>query len=331
MPAPPLERRFPNISPKAYEHPADRAATAALASIPFLETVVRRLTEFQYERALRQLYLGNAIRVGPDQLPEMWASHLDVIEVLDLSSRPQLYLARGVWANALTIGTNEPMVIVDSALVSLLDPEQLRTVLAHEGAHILSDHLLYRTALEVILSLSRLDRLPFFAGLPLIAIRSALLEWARATELTCDRAAALAVGDPRLVCRVLMTLAAGAQAEALDLDAFLAQAAEYEDWDSPFDRARRFFVEVGVTHAFPVRRVSELMRWVRSGEWERIVGGEYATRDQPVDARQEAGDAVAFYADRFRGFFQDAGESVQAAGEQLADWLRGGGGGPGRG
>jgi len=27
-------RRFPGISPKAYEHPADRAATAALAQIP---------------------------------------------------------------------------------------------------------------------------------------------------------------------------------------------------------------------------------------------------------------------------------------------------------
>lgn len=325
MPAPPLERRFPNISPKAYEHPADRAATAALASIPFLDAVIRRLTEFQYERALRQLYLGNAVRIGPDQLPDVWASHLDVIDVLDLPDRHQLYLAQGVWANALTIGTKEPMVVIDSALMSLLDDEQVRAVLAHETAHILSDHLLYRTALEIILSLSRVDRMPFLAGLPVVAIRSALLEWARATELSCDRAAALAVGDPRLVCRVLMTLAAGAQADALDLDAFLAQAAEYEDWDSPFDRARRFFVEVGVTHAFPVRRVSELMRWVQSGEWERIVSGDYATRDQEVDARQEAGDAVVFYADRFRGFFQDAGEGVQAAGQQLADWLRGGG------
>jgi Zn-dependent protease with chaperone function len=326
VPAPPLERRFPNISPKAYEHPADRAATAALASIPFLDTVVRRLTEFQYERALRQLYLGNAVRIGPDQLPDLWASHLDVVEVLDLADPHQLYMARGVWANALTIGTKEPMVVVDSALVSLLDQEQLRAVLAHEAAHVLSDHLLYRTALEIILSLSRLDRLPFVAGLPIIAIRSALLEWARATELSCDRAAALAVDDPRLVCRVLMTLAAGGEAEALDLDAFMAQAAEYEDWDSPFDRARRFFVEVGITHAFPVRRVSELMRWVQSGDWDRVRGGDYPTRDEPVDARGEAGDAVVFYAERFRGFFQDAGESVQAAGQQLADWLRGGGG-----
>ncbi len=50
--------RLTDISPKAYEHPADRAATAALASVPMLDQVVRKLIEFGYERALRQAYLG---------------------------------------------------------------------------------------------------------------------------------------------------------------------------------------------------------------------------------------------------------------------------------
>ncbi len=34
---------FINISSKAYEHPADRAATAALKAIPMLDVVVRKL------------------------------------------------------------------------------------------------------------------------------------------------------------------------------------------------------------------------------------------------------------------------------------------------
>jgi len=45
---------YPGISPKAYEHPADRAATAALKAIPMLDSVVRMLIEWRYERALRQ-------------------------------------------------------------------------------------------------------------------------------------------------------------------------------------------------------------------------------------------------------------------------------------
>ena len=38
---------YRNISPKAYEHPADRAATAALKSVPMLDTVVRKLIEWR--------------------------------------------------------------------------------------------------------------------------------------------------------------------------------------------------------------------------------------------------------------------------------------------
>ena len=57
------------------------------------------------------------------------------------------------------------------------------------------------------------------------------------------------------------------------------------------------------------------MKWVRSGEYDRIVDGEYARRGDPVDARAEAGDAVEFYAERFRAIFRDAGAGVEKAGE----------------
>ena len=60
----PDDQRLIEISPKAYEHPADRAATAALKSIPMLDTVVRKLIEYGYERAFRQMLLANALRVG---------------------------------------------------------------------------------------------------------------------------------------------------------------------------------------------------------------------------------------------------------------------------
>ena len=40
--------RLTGISPKAYEHPADRAATAALKSIPMLDMVVRKLIEYGF-------------------------------------------------------------------------------------------------------------------------------------------------------------------------------------------------------------------------------------------------------------------------------------------
>src|ERR671922_213338 len=52
MGQPELAWKLDRISPRAYQHPADRAATAALAKVPYLDEVVRKLVALGYERAL---------------------------------------------------------------------------------------------------------------------------------------------------------------------------------------------------------------------------------------------------------------------------------------
>ncbi len=330
---------YPNISPKAYEHPADRAATAALRSIPVLNTVVRKLIEWQYERALRQMYLSNSVRVGERQLPDLWGHQQAVCKILDMPKTYDTYVSGQfeLGANAMAIGSTNPIVVVGSSLLGRLGPGEQRSVLAHEVAHILSDHMTYRTALAIILN-AGLTGMPFPLGLPIMAVRAVLLEWYRASELSCDRAEALVVRDPRIVCSTLMVLAGGMNADKLDLDAFLIQAREYEDWDDPSDRVRRFFNEINATHPYAVRRVSEVMKWVQSGEYDRIQRGEYIKRGEEPPVRQEAGDAFEYYAGRFRAIFADMGENVSKLGnqvggmaEQMADWIRGRGGGSGGG
>lgn len=306
------------IAPRAWQHPADRAATAALASIPYLDTVVRKLIELGYERALRQASLGASVRLGERQLPAVWRDHVFAFTTLDVDPVAPLYVTQDPWANALAIGARRPIVVVHSELLRLLDAPQRRAVFAHEAAHILSDHQLYRTALQILLRLGDSAGVP----LPLRPIRTALLEWSRATELSCDRAAALVTRDPLAVCRTLMSVAAGAIADELDLDAFLTQAAEYAEQGGGLERLTRLMLDLGVTHPLPVRRARELMSWVRSGAFDRIVAGDYPRRDDPVSVREEAGDAVAFYAERFKEAFRDAGETIGSAGAQLGDWLK---------
>ena len=318
---------YPGISSKAYEHPADRAATAALKAVPMLDTVVRKLIEWGYERALRQSFLGNAVRVGENQLPDLWASHSSVCRILDMPDVYDLYVTWGVLGGAQAVGSGKPMVVIDSGLLRRLGPGEQRVILAHEVGHILSDHMLYRTALSILIAVPL--SMPFPIGLPLRAVRAVLLEWYRAAELSCDRAATLAVRDPKIVCRTLMVMGAGMSADQLSLDAFMAQAMDYETWDDPSDRVRRFFAEINTTHPYAVRRVSEVMKWVQSGEYDRIQRGEYRTRDQESNVREEAGDAVEFYAERFRTIFREMGENITSLGsqvggvaEQVADWIR---------
>jgi len=78
---------------------------------------------------------------------------------------PDLYVWQMPLTNAMAIGSKKPIVVLNSGTINLMDENELRTVLGHEAGHILSDHVLYQTALYILLTLGAgpLSRLPFFA------------------------------------------------------------------------------------------------------------------------------------------------------------------------
>ena len=328
-------RRYEQISPKAYEHPADRAATSALHSVPLLDAVIKRLIDLGHEKRLRQVVLGNAVKIGPEQLEDVWRWYVQAATTLDLPSVPDLYVSNEAEVNAMTLGANRPIVVVNSSLISGYTIEEVQTVLAHEAGHVLSEHYYYTTA-TVLLGQFLNGALPksLLLGLPARAIYYALLEWARAAELSADRAAALVRADPLDPCRVLMRLAGGAL-KGMNFEAFLKQASDYHEEDDLFSRNARFWAELRLSHPFAVRRVKELVDWVQSGEYDRIRSGSYPRRghEPPPSAEFEA--AVAAYRAKFAAFFDRTAGDVQRLGRQLSDWLRArtapGGGGDGDG
>jgi hypothetical protein len=121
---------------------------------------------------------------------------------------------------------------------------------------------------------------------------------------------------------MLMTMSAGAKADDLNLDAFMRQAMEYTEAGEGLDRLQRLLTDLRQTHSLPVKRVHELLAWVRDGEYDRIVSGEYTRRGQERPAREEAAEAATHYSERFRDLFRETGEHVNTAGKQFSDWLR---------
>ena len=313
----PEGQRLPQISARAFEHPADRAATAALARVPLLDAVVRKLIELGYEQALRQNLGAGALQVGPKQLGDAWADHVASYARLDIDPVPKLFLGQHPFANAAAIGSGKPVVLLNSRTVELLDRHELRAVLGHEAGHVLADHVMYQTALMILLQLGRAP-MGMLAGLPLVGIRLALLEWFRAAELSCDRAAAIVVRDPLVVCRLLMVMAAGLPSDRLDLGAFLEQGRDYRDADG-WSKLTRIRTELGLTHPHPVKRVHELMGWVQSGEYDRIMSGEYVRRGREPDWREETDAATEHYTERFKAFMDEAAQSVSKLGGQMGD------------
>ncbi len=314
--------RYEQISPRAYEHPADRAATSALHAVPLLDKVIKRLIDLGHEKRLRQMVLGNAVKVGPEQLDEVWRRYVQAATILDLPSVPDLYVYNRAEVNAMTLGANRPIVVMNSSLVSGYSIDEIQTVLAHETAHVLSEHYYYTTAL-VLLGQFLNGALPksLLLGLPARAIYYALLEWARAAELSADRAAALVRADPLDPCRVMMRLAGGALS-GMNFEAFLKQATEYQEEDDLFSRNARFWAELRMDHPFAVRRVKELVDWVQSGEYDRIRSGSYPRRGHEPPPSAELDAAVAAYRAKFSAFLERTAGDVQRLGRQLGDWLK---------
>ena len=217
-------------------------------------------------------------------------------------------------------------MIVYSSLVGSYEPVEVRAVLAHELGHVLSEHYTYTTALVIITQVVQ-GALPrsLFAGLPIRALYLALLEWSRMAELSSDRAAALVLGDPLPVCRMLMRTAGGAL-PGMSLDAFITQANEYEDEDDLYSRHTRFWEEIGRSHPFAVRRVHQLVKWVSEGEFDPIRAGHYVRRGQEPPASAEFDAAVSHYGDRFVAMVDRMGGGVQRVADQISAWLRARGG-----
>ena len=313
--------RYPGISAKSYEHPADRAATSALHSIPLIDKVIKRLGEMTIEKRVRQVLLADAVRLGPVQIPATWQAQVHAASVLDIDA-PPLYITQYPLANALTFGTSNPRVILSSALITDYQADEIDAVLAHELGHVLSEHVYYTTVMVLLQNLlgGTLSSTPL-AGLPVRGLYMLLLEWARAAELSCDRASALVTGNPMTTCRMLMRVAGG-PVEGMNVDAFIQQATEYAEEEDLFARHMRFSSEMGRTHPFAVRRVRELILWVSSGDYDRIRSGSYIRRGEEPRPSAEFEAAVRHYRERFSQVVERSVGGVTKLSSQIADWLR---------
>jgi Zn-dependent protease with chaperone function len=293
--------KLTQISPRAWEHPADRAALNTLRSLPGFDEVVRKVMSYLGERGVRQIFLANAVRVGPKQRPKLDAMYTEVLETLDWPIRNELYVSQTPIANAMAVGFEKPFIVLNSGMIAMLEPEERREVLAHELGHIMSGHATYTTLALLLINLG--FRAFPLAGIALLPLELALLEWYRKAEFSADRAGLLGCQDPLAAMRVSLKLAGGsATDDTIDLDAFLAQASEYETEGSFADKIWQVLNTAFKTHPFNTVRAAELQRWVQSGDYDRILRGEYPKRgDEQRPLGDDYADAAGYYGEQARG------------------------------
>src|SRR6266581_1919292 len=285
-------RVLKDIAAVAWEHPADRAAFQTLRSVPGFDEVVKKIYGLIGERGVRLIFQADAVRVGPKQFPRLHSLFTEVRTTLDWPKDTQLFVSQTPFANAGAFGMDEPFIIINSGAMTLLDNDEMRSLLGHELGHVMSGHALYRTILWLLLNAS-LSALPFLAGIALLPIELALLEWYRKSELSSDRAGLLATQDPTASLRMHLKFAGGGDMSQMDLDSFLVQAKEYEESGGALDRVFKILGVLLRTHPFNTVRAAELQRWIEAGHYDRILRGEYTHRGPEAEQRPLDKDMMA--------------------------------------
>src|ERR687893_702234 len=157
--------------------------------------------------------------------------------------------------------------------------------LANAVGHIMSGHTTYSTIAIILLTIG-LRNLPILAGVALLPFQLALLEWYRKAEFSADRAGLLGVQDPEAAMRLYLRMAGGApKGDEENLEEFLVQAEEYEANTGAMDLVWKVINTAFRDHPFATVRAAELNRWVKSGEYQRIVDGDYPRRGRLLRRR----------------------------------------------
>jgi Zn-dependent protease with chaperone function len=298
----------------------------AMRKLTGFDVLLRKLSGLFNERSLRLQFLASGVRVSERQFPQINDMVRDGAYVLDLPQIPEVFVTQNPIVNAMALGADQPFIVINTGLVDLLDAEELRSVVGHELGHVLSGHAVYRTMLFHLINLAaRIAWVPLgYIGLR--GIIWGLEEWYRKSELSCDRAGLLASQDPAAAKRVLMKLAGGARLSELNSDAFMEQAHDYDAVPDVRDGLLKLLQLQGNSHPFAVTRFAELSRWIDSGEYERILAGDYPRRDtdSTTTIGEEVRNAAKSYQESWNrtedplvGMFRGAADSAMRASEGL--------------
>lgn len=271
-------KKFADLSKHDYVHPADSKALAALRAIPGVDSGLKKLLALTGESAIRVQFMASAVKVTDKQCPDLHAKLQIACTTLGVDM-PELYIQQNPIVNAFTGGVEKPIIVLHSSLIERLTDEEILAVIAHEVGHIHAEHVLYLTAARLFEALANASLARLIPGSEIIkflisaGISSALLAWARRAELSCDRAALLVTQDPHVIGKTMMKLCGGTFASKIDYELFLEQAKDFQkNYDEKgLDRFWADILNAGLTHPFPIWRVSEILKWVEDGEYAEVM------------------------------------------------------------
>ena len=258
------------VRPADYIHPEDEAARRNMEAIPGFAAAMKLFMRYYDEQIVHGMNMANKIRLSPTQLPEIYQKLPPICQRLSISE-PEFYLEMDPYPNAYAMGDTRTMVTVTSGLLEYLDDEEVSSVIAHECGHIACRHMLYHTLASTLLR--NIERMGIL-GNAVMPVYWALQYWSRRSELSADRAGAVALGSIEKVVEVQLRLAGGPReiTQNVNVEEFVKQADYYDTLqNNTWDKLLQNYAILGASHPFTAIRVREILKWGKTEQCQRIL------------------------------------------------------------
>lgn len=317
----------PCLNAKEYEHKRDAESLRAMKVNGFLDKAIKTFNEYTYEKADKIRYVGSNVRVTARNMPYLYRCVEKACEILNISEIPDTYVTESPWLNSFTSGFTHPIICINNALIDCFTHEEFMFIIGHELGHIKSEHCQYTAIGKMIKSGVQ-------KGVSLIPVVGQIIEqivapgqdylfydWQRKSELTADRAGLLACQNLRAAISALAKIG-GYPRKAyhrIDVNGFLEQAWYFEDMgQETSNKIADFLLTLEKTHPWTVQRAKELMTWVQSGEYSRVLLRGSAWLKEEAERLSSASQKATDQYGKKQTSAEKAGESEKPRAEKAA-------------
>ena len=249
-------------------------------------TMALEATTRLWRDVARTELLGTAVKVSDQQYPRVWRAAKAAGAALRVQV-PVVFAAPTSSIKVKVLGTEDaPHLIVNLELAEKLDETELIAAIGHELGHVQNGHILYATALHYLTSSAA-----FFVRWVVQPAIMTLQAWSRRAEVTCDRAALLAVRDLDKTLGAIVKLELGLdKGSAFNAEEYLKSIGD-DKKKGGFGR----FAEMFRSHPYVPKRVQALRLFADSALYASVTGKDPAGKASLPDIDKQVGDLISVF------------------------------------
>ena len=247
-------------------------------------TMALEATTRLWRDVARTELLGTAVKVSDQQYPRVWEAAKRAGAVLNVRV-PVIFASPSSSIKVKVLGTEDsPHLIVNLELAEKLDDTELLAAIAHELGHVQNGHILYATALHYLNTSAA-----FFVRWVIQPAIMTLQAWSRRADITCDRAALLAVRDPDKTMQALVRLELGLdKGSAFNAEDYLKSLPDVK-------KGLGRFAEVFRSHPYVPKRVQALKLFAGSALYAQITGEDPTGKPSLAEVDKQCSELISVF------------------------------------